>query len=200
MTIGEKIKAFRKERKLTQAKLSELTGIAEITIRQYEAGKYKPKTEQLIKLSAALGVSVHDLAPDIYEKYTFNKQELELIDALNHFLQRDVSEKDLNVLSTFMNSQEFKELERTNKGFQTLRIRKRLDTFYAQLNLNGQIKAMTYVEDLAKIPEYRKQQPDTSEEPAASDLLAAHARTDVEQTPEGVQHDLDIMNDDSQWE
>lgn len=200
MTIGKKIKAFRKERKLTQAKLSELTGIAEITIRQYEAGKYKPKTEQLIKLSAALGVSVHDLAPDIYEKYTFNKQELELIDALNHFLQRDVSEKDLNVLSTFMNSQEFKELERTNKGFQTLRIRKRLDTFYAQLNLNGQIKAMTYVEDLAKIPEYRKQQPDTSEEPAASDLLAAHARTDVEQTPEGVQHDLDIMNDDSQWE
>ena len=32
------------------------------------------------------------------------------------------------------------------------------------------------------------------------DLLAAHARTDVEQTPEGVQHDLDIMNDDSKWE
>ena len=31
------------------------------------------------------------------------------------------------------------------------------------------------------------------------DLLAAHARTDVEQTPEGVQHDLDIMNDDSKW-
>lgn len=32
------------------------------------------------------------------------------------------------------------------------------------------------------------------------DLLAAHARTDVKQTPEGVQHDLDIMNDDSLWE
>ena len=31
------------------------------------------------------------------------------------------------------------------------------------------------------------------------DVLAAHARTDVEQTPEGVQHDLDIMNDDSKW-
>lgn len=30
--------------------------------------------------------------------------------------------------------------------------------------------------------------------------LAAHTRADVEQTPEGVQHDLDIMNDDSQWE
>ena len=32
------------------------------------------------------------------------------------------------------------------------------------------------------------------------DLLAAHGRTDVKQTPEGVQHDLDIMNDDSKWE
>ena len=31
-------------------------------------------------------------------------------------------------------------------------------------------------------------------------VLAAHARTDVEQTSEGVQHDLDIMNDDSLWE
>ena len=31
-------------------------------------------------------------------------------------------------------------------------------------------------------------------------VLAAHARTDVEQTSEGVQHDLDIMNDDSEWE
>ena len=29
--------------------------------------------------------------------------------------------------------------------------------------------------------------------------LAAHAHTDVEQTPEGVQHDLDIMDDDSMW-
>ena len=35
---------------------------------------------------------------------------------------------------------------------------------------------------------------------SCADLLAAHVRTDVEQTPEGVQHDLDIMNDDSQWE
>ena len=32
------------------------------------------------------------------------------------------------------------------------------------------------------------------------DLLAAHARTDVKQTPAAVQHDLDIMNDDSKWE
>lgn len=32
------------------------------------------------------------------------------------------------------------------------------------------------------------------------DLLAAHARTDVEATPEGQKQDIDIMNDDSKWE
>ena len=31
------------------------------------------------------------------------------------------------------------------------------------------------------------------------ELLAAHARTDVEVTQEDIQHDLDIMNDDSKW-
>ena len=32
------------------------------------------------------------------------------------------------------------------------------------------------------------------------ELLAAHARTDIEHTPEGQQHDIDLMNDDSEWE
>ena len=31
------------------------------------------------------------------------------------------------------------------------------------------------------------------------ELLAAHQRTDIEVTPEGIQNDLDIMNDDSLW-
>lgn len=55
--------------------------------------------------------------------------------------------------------------------------------------------------------EYLKQQSDTSADPTPQEeqttkdpeILAAHARTDIEQTPEGLQHDLDIMNDDSQW-
>lgn len=33
-----------------------------------------------------------------------------------------------------------------------------------------------------------------------SDLLAAHARTDVDPEPDALQHDLDLMNDDSKWE
>lgn len=32
------------------------------------------------------------------------------------------------------------------------------------------------------------------------ELLAAHARTDVKATPEDIQHDIDIMDDDSKWD
>lgn len=200
MTVGEKIKTIRKEKRITQAKLSQLTGIAEITIRQYEAGKYKPKFEQLIKLSAALGVSISDLDSDTYLKLTLDEQSLS--DALNHLLQDTVSEKDLNILNTFMNSKQFKELERKNGNFckireDRLRVNKLL-SFYDQLNQYGQDKLTAYAEDLTKIPEYRKQS-DTSEESTPPDVLAAHTRTDIEQTPEGTQHDLDIMDDDSEW-
>ena len=40
MTVGQKIKMLRKEKGITQKELAEITRIAEITIRQYEAGKY----------------------------------------------------------------------------------------------------------------------------------------------------------------
>ena len=56
-----------------------------------------------------------------------------------------------------------------------------------QLSSNNQQRVLTYSKTLL------------STQQMEDDLLAAHARTDVEQTPEGVQHDLDIMNDDSKW-
>jgi transcriptional regulator with XRE-family HTH domain len=64
MEVGEKIKTLRKNKEITQKGLSELTGIAEITIRQYEANKYKPKFDALKKLAFALGVSLYELTND----------------------------------------------------------------------------------------------------------------------------------------
>lgn len=61
MAIGERIRQIRKEKGITQKRLAELTGIAEITIRQYEAGKYKPKSITIHKIAKALGVSACDL-------------------------------------------------------------------------------------------------------------------------------------------
>ena len=57
-----------------------------------------------------------------------------------------------------------------------------------QLSTHNQRKVLTYSKNLLSTQQMEE------------DLLAAHTRTDVEQTPEGVQHDLNIMNDDSKWE
>ncbi|NBI72164.1 XRE family transcriptional regulator [Clostridiaceae bacterium] len=60
MTIGDKIKTFRKQQKITQKRLSDLTGIHEITIRQYEANKYTPGIENLIKIAVILKAKLSD--------------------------------------------------------------------------------------------------------------------------------------------
>ena len=57
-----------------------------------------------------------------------------------------------------------------------------------QLSTHNQRKVLTYSKNLLSTQQMEE------------DLLAAHARTDIKQTPESIQHDLDIMNDDSQWE
>ena len=61
MTIGEKIRAARKERKMTQKQLSEKSGIIETTIRKYEAGSQNPKLNNLQKIAASLDVPLYDL-------------------------------------------------------------------------------------------------------------------------------------------
>lgn len=49
------IREKRKERGLTQKELANMTGLAEITIRNYEAGKFVPKFDAKQKLEAVLG-------------------------------------------------------------------------------------------------------------------------------------------------
>lgn len=56
MTIGERIKFYRKQNKITQKQLGEMCDLAEITIRQYEADKYIPKIGNLQKISLALQI------------------------------------------------------------------------------------------------------------------------------------------------
>ena len=65
MSIGENIKSIRKEQKITQKKLHELTGLAIITIQEYEADKYKPRLDSVLKLASALKVSPYEIDPDI---------------------------------------------------------------------------------------------------------------------------------------
>ena len=53
MPVGERIRAARKSAGLTQAQLAEKSGVASISIHQYESGKRQPRIEQLKKIGSS---------------------------------------------------------------------------------------------------------------------------------------------------
>ena len=55
--LGARIKSRRKELRMTQKELGQKIGCAEITIRQYESGRYAPKIDTRIALAKALDIS-----------------------------------------------------------------------------------------------------------------------------------------------
>ncbi len=61
MTVGEKIKYLRLQKGMTQKELSIKTGIDGSTIRKYESGKLKPKSNTLIRIADAMGIDSTEL-------------------------------------------------------------------------------------------------------------------------------------------
>jgi transcriptional regulator with XRE-family HTH domain len=61
MSLGQNIKRFRKEKKLTQAKLGEAIGKKEITIRKYESDNIAPSIELIEKIAKELDISFFKL-------------------------------------------------------------------------------------------------------------------------------------------
>ncbi len=80
--IGKNIKRIRKEKGLTQKKLSELSNINEVQIRQYELGKANPKIETIEKIAKALGTTADELR-GIKRDIAYNVDEI--VEALNRY-------------------------------------------------------------------------------------------------------------------
>ena len=57
LTIGDRIRHFRKVRAITQARLAESSGIHPVTIRKYETNKMTPQPPQILKIAVALDVN-----------------------------------------------------------------------------------------------------------------------------------------------
>lgn len=135
MSAGSKIREFRKMNGLTQKQLSELTGIAEITIRQYEAEKYNPKMQNLIKISDVFNVPVAALL-DL-------SQDDQLLNILHSVPSATIKNIDGKQHIDLFNVKEL--------------------TPYFTLNSKGKKKALSYIEDLSKLPEYTEDEPPTPE-------------------------------------
>lgn len=174
MTIGENLRKIRKEKKLTQKQLGKLCGINEVQIRQYELGKANPKIETVSRIAKALDVPVSVLRTG--EKDTIIIGEM-FSSNMPIMIPKSIKDSD-------------------RKKFEYLQT---IENLLDQLNPKGQDKAMEQVEMLTKIPEYQKTEERKKPSEDSNILVAAHARTDIKPTPEDLQHDLDIMNDDN-WE
>lgn len=59
--LGEKIKKYREEKKMTQVEVAEVLGVKPATISKYEAGSLEPNIESLKKLAELFGISVDEL-------------------------------------------------------------------------------------------------------------------------------------------
>ena len=60
-TMGQRIKQLRQDRGMTQAQLSEATGIAIEHISRLENDRYAPRPRTIRDLAAALGVKESEL-------------------------------------------------------------------------------------------------------------------------------------------
>lgn len=69
MTVGESIKKYRKEQKLTQKELGSICGLSEAMIRQYELGIRNPKIETLEKIADALNVPIMKISKLNWDDY-----------------------------------------------------------------------------------------------------------------------------------
>lgn len=70
------IRTIREEKGMTRKELAEKTGLAAVTIGQYERGVRRPKGQQLQLLADGLGVPVKMLSPQYISNYLPDKSEL----------------------------------------------------------------------------------------------------------------------------
>jgi len=63
MNLGQRIKHHRKRIGKTQTEIAELVGTSQETISTWERNVYEPSQEDINKLAAIFGVTVHDLIP-----------------------------------------------------------------------------------------------------------------------------------------
>ncbi|MGN8767376.1 helix-turn-helix domain-containing protein [Blautia massiliensis (ex Liu et al. 2021)] len=162
--------------------------------------------EKLKEIRENLGLNKKEFAQYIGIKYTtYNGYETEAREPSSDFLIL-ISEKfdvSIDYLLGLKDEREILHAYKLRSGeYEHIKKYRELDTHGKDMVdtvLQKEYDHIIELRDFAPQSKYIGKDPDNI---VTVDLtpLAAHTRTDVEQTPEGVQHDLDIMNDDSQWE
>lgn len=144
MTIGENIRRLRKESGLTQRQLAKAVGVNEVTLRGYEAGKYKPKMVTIWNLMHTLNCSFNDIVDAENFNELFQGSIQTTAETLN-FMAKDSNQamaesiKDVAGAMAAMAKDE-----------------EELLSDYHNLNNYGKEEARKRVNELTEIPKYQK--------------------------------------------
>ena len=84
MTLGQQVRALRRQRRLTHEQLAELAGVSLQHIGEIERGQGNPTLNSLVKLSDALDISLSEL----FENSEQYKSEKEMRDLLHQLVEQ----------------------------------------------------------------------------------------------------------------
>lgn len=113
MKLHDKIKQLRKSKKISQAELAEITGTHMTHISRLETGKFKPASDLLSKLAAALDVTMEYLLDDNADSFTPVKTgDKTLIEKIRLIEQLDPEEKDalMKIIDALLTKKKFVDL------------------------------------------------------------------------------------------
>lgn len=117
MTTGERIKTARKKAGMTQAKLAAISGVAAISIHQYEAGKRHPQLEQALRIAGALGVEWTEF---VLPKTNIDPDDEEILKSLlPQMSELDPLTDEEAALKTLLNSIGYNIMKTSGKHFFT---------------------------------------------------------------------------------
>ena len=167
MTIGEKIKDYRKKAGFTQKQLAKECGVAEITIRQYESGKRQPRYEQLQIIAKALNMHLFEFLDDEYfdaatdEEPGSEENEARFFDEKSELIKnilsnKEMSKKEKNTLvhDIILQSEIVANMHLENARLGDMHL---FEMYYDMLNEKGREKARELFLMLTKVPEYLKE-------------------------------------------
>ena len=97
MSLGEKLKQARKQRKLTQPDVARLTGINYKTLSNWETDFYRPNVDELKKLALLYNVSIDFLMEMPYNKKNKLSPIFALINEIINARQSDIIIPDVKM-------------------------------------------------------------------------------------------------------
>lgn len=159
LTIGDRIRALRKEKGLTQQELAQKLGVSASMVGQYETNVRKPKLETLEKFASSLGVSITEIV-DISDVSPSLNAAIPLLHKCEDIITRSTPGETI-ILSDEERSQirQLAELvgnvseELSNDSFIANMLRNEYISLFDKLNLRGKYLAVKMISDLANDPD-----------------------------------------------